>query len=201
MTYDTGISTHQWEFRDSSANRRLIITDNGHIGVNLTSGSPAAVSLDVFGNGPTIYLHGTNSSIMWGNIISNNIQLQAPSSILASYTLNLPTAQGLANTSLTNDGSGNLSFALPYAPVSTKTSNYPITTSDKVILANAAITITLPTAVGISGQTFVIKNITASSSVTVNTTSSQTIDGQLTQILNSMSAMQVISNGSNWNII
>jgi hypothetical protein len=42
---------------------------------------------------------------------SNRVDISAPSSISASYSLNLPTAQGSADTYLKNDGSGNLSWA------------------------------------------------------------------------------------------
>jgi lysophospholipase L1-like esterase len=62
-------------------------------------------------------------------------------------------------------------------------------------------TITLPTAVGISGKTFTIK-LTASGSATVATTSSQTIDGSTTYSLASQyKYVTVQSNGANWIII
>jgi hypothetical protein len=59
-------------------------------------------------------------------------------------------------------------------------------------------TITLPTAVGISGRQYTIK-LTASGSGTVATTSSQTIDGSSTYSLASQyKYVTVTSNGSNW---
>lgn len=42
---------------------------------------------------------------------TNKITLRAPASLAADYSLVLPTAQGAANSVLTNDGSGNLSFS------------------------------------------------------------------------------------------
>jgi hypothetical protein len=55
----------------------------------------------------------------------------------------------------------------------------------------------LPTAVGIVGKVFSIKN-SGTGSVTVSTTASQTIDGQLTQVLTQYDNMGVMSNGANY---
>jgi len=84
---------------------------------------------------------------------------------------------------------------------SIKTSDYPITTGDSVILANGAITITLPTAVGITGKQFTIKNITAASTVTIATTSSQTIDDIAPGVIVSHTSLTVVSDGANWWIL
>lgn len=90
--------------------------------------------------------------------------------------------------------------------VSTKTTNYTALQSDDVILGDAtsgAITITLPTAVGNSGEVFHIKKIDSSvNAVTVATTSSQTIDGVTTQTIGvQYKNITVVSNGSNWSIL
>lgn len=61
-------------------------------------------------------------------------------------------------------------------------------------------TITLPTAVGISGRIYYIDNA-SSGNITVTTTSSQTINGVTAQTLTKDSCMQVISNNSHWRII
>ena len=61
--------------------------------------------------------------------------------------------------------------------------------------------ITLPTAVGSVGRTYVIKsNMDVGVSLTVNTTSSQTIDGLTSKSLTRYEALSVISNGQNWEI-
>jgi len=90
-------------------------------------------------------------------------------------------------------------------PTSTQTGNYTITTSDNVILADAtsaSLTITLPTAVGTTNG-YIIKKIDSSAhTVTVGTTSSQTIDGGTTAVIKMQYAsISVVSNGSNWLII
>ena len=42
---------------------------------------------------------------------TNTVDISAPTTLSGSYSLNLPTAQGAANTYLKNDGSGNLSWS------------------------------------------------------------------------------------------
>lgn len=81
----------------------------------------------------------------------------------------------------------------------TKSGNYPATIKDHVIVATAACVITLPTAVGFTGQEFIIK--TTSIGVSLATTSSQTIDGQITLALQKYDSVAVVSDGSNWVII
>jgi hypothetical protein len=54
--------------------------------------------------------------------------------------------------------------------ITTKTGNYAITTADKIVLVNAAATMTLPSAAGVgAGVTFNLRNIHASATATVNT--------------------------------
>jgi len=78
--------------------------------------------------------------------------------------------------------------------------------SDEIILANATsapITITLPTAVGVTGQTYTIKRINSgSNAVTIAAISGQTIDGETTTSLGDNGTLfKLISNGSNWFVI
>jgi hypothetical protein len=61
-------------------------------------------------------------------------------------------------------------------------------------------TLTLPTAVGIQGMYFVIKN-TGSGTVILATTSSQTIDGAATQSITQYQSLTVVSNNANWVLI
>ena len=61
-------------------------------------------------------------------------------------------------------------------------------------------TITLPTAVGIVGYKFTIKN-TGSGTIVLATTSGQTIDGASTQSLTQYQSLDVVSNNTNWIIV
>jgi hypothetical protein len=111
------------------------------------------------------------------------------------------------NWSLDVAGTANFQQAVQYAVVS-KTANYTATASDNVLLVSAAsgnVTITLPTAVGISGRSYTIKRTdsTTSNTVTVATTASQTIDGATTytSLWAQYTYLQVISDGANWWIV
>ncbi len=88
----------------------------------------------------------------------------------------------------------------------TKTANYTATTVDCTILGNAAtgnITITLPTAASVAGRFYVVKKIdSTANTVTVATTSAQTIDGQASKVLSiQYDGIQVQSDNANWVII
>jgi len=90
---------------------------------------------------------------------------------------------------------GGLTF-----PYTAKTSSYTIGDNDYFIdCTSNSFTVTLPTAVGNAGQIYIIKN-SGSGTITVNTTSSQTIDGQLTITLSQYNSITVESNNSNWSI-
>lgn len=94
------------------------------------------------------------------------------------------------------DGSLNLAYVA-------QTANYTIVHGTDYLIDCTAnsFTVTLPTAVGFTGRVYQIKNSTGGSTITVNTTSSQTIDGITSQTVPGSSAMLVMSNGANWIII
>jgi hypothetical protein len=81
-----------------------------------------------------------------------------------------------------------------------KTATYAISSAtDYAIEATSgSFTVTLPTAVSISGQEFIIKN-SGAGVITIATTSSQTIDGATTaNISTQYESLSVMSNGVNW---
>ncbi len=61
-------------------------------------------------------------------------------------------------------------------------------------------TITLPTAVGLVGYSFTVKN-TGSGTAVLATTSAQKIDGASTQSITQYQSLMVVSNGTNWIIV
>lgn len=94
------------------------------------------------------------------------------------------------NTSLV--GSLNLTY-------SAKTATYGIGASDYYIDCTAnSFTVTLPTAVGIAGRVYIIKNSGSSTTITIATTSSQTIDGSAPGTITTLTPVRVVSNGANW---
>jgi hypothetical protein len=88
----------------------------------------------------------------------------------------------------------------------TKTTAYTITTAESMVpcdATTAGFSVTLPTAVGNSGQEYVIKKLDSTANiVTVATTSSQTIDGVTTKTLTTQyQTIRVKSNGANWWVV
>ena len=83
-------------------------------------------------------------------------------------------------------------------PLTGITATYLVKEEDYLIdVTGNTVTVTLPTAVGVNGQNYVIKN-RGTGVVTVATTSSQTIDGASTKSLKNNDSIEVISDGSNW---
>jgi hypothetical protein len=79
--------------------------------------------------------------------------------------------------------------------------NYSVGINDYLIdVTGNTITVILPTAVGVEGKIYVIKN-SGSGIVTVETTSLQTIDGATSKSLKNNDSIEVISDGSNWVIV
>lgn len=91
------------------------------------------------------------------------------------------------------------SFATPYA---TTAGNLTLDATHSVVTVSATATITLPTAVGITGRWYVIKNTGVAVVVTIATTSSQTIDGFTSHTLTALyESITVVSDGANWHAI
>jgi hypothetical protein len=83
-----------------------------------------------------------------------------------------------------------------------KTATYTISATDNTIICNktTAMTINLPAASG-SGKTYLIKSI-GLGAVTIDGDSSDTIDGELTQIINQWEGLNIIDYAANtWVII
>lgn len=86
------------------------------------------------------------------------------------------------------------------------TTNTTATATDNLLVftGTSAATLTLPTAVGCDGRTYMIKNASTTGPLpvlTIATTSSQTIDGVTSKTLTSAyETVTIISNGANWNI-
>lgn len=108
------------------------------------------------------------------------------------------------------DGDGILTFGgvgriAPRLATSTITGTATISTVtyNRCNSTTGAFTITLPTAVGITGRVYTVKKIDASANaVTVDGDGSETIDGAATYALATQwKSVTVISNGTNWEII
>jgi hypothetical protein len=93
-----------------------------------------------------------------------------------------------------------------YVNVVTKTGDYTMTELDDVVLADTtggSFTVTLPSAVGITGRRFTLKKaeILTTNAVTFATSGGQTIDGSPSRVLFNDLPATVISDGANWLVI
>jgi hypothetical protein len=128
-----------------TGNQIVTITDaieKTYIVKNSTSGAFTVQFKTASGSGPTwsttdkgiktLYSNGTdvidvNANLSQINLVNENevrfqdatggqyVGLKAASTVSASYTLTLPTADGTADQALITDASGNLSFSGPFA--------------------------------------------------------------------------------------
>lgn len=180
--------------------------------------SGLANSSTTLGNA-TLTLGSTTSSV--GNLTLSNVTISSvatalPNSYLANSSLTIGntsislggTASSIGNLTLSNVTitSGSISNIAIGGAIVTKNANYSATTSDETILANAStgnVTITLPTASGNTGKTYIVKKIDSSAnSVIIATTSAQTIDGITTRTFTSQyTGAQVQTDGSNWFVL
>ena len=129
-----------------------------------------------------------------------NLFLLLPLSLLAVVT-NAQIGIGTTTPNSTLDVRGSLSTNLRTFTTSTSAGS-----TDNVLLftGTAAATLTLPTAVSISGRSYQIKNASLTGptpALTIATTSSQTVDGLTSWTLAGLyQTVTVISDGSNWKI-
>lgn len=89
--------------------------------------------------------------------------------------------------------------------VVSKTTTYSAVANDYILASSSSFTITLPTAVGVSGQQIVIQHAGTSLSqvYTLNTTSAQTIGGIASgsyALYTNGEALLVVSDGANWQV-
>jgi len=88
-------------------------------------------------------------------------------------------------------------------PLTNQTSNYTAdaTTDCVVNCTSGTFTVTLPTAVGIEGQYFIVKN-SGAGVITIDGDGAETIDGAANKTLSvQYESMTVVSNGANWIIV
>jgi hypothetical protein len=114
----------------------------------------------------------------------------------------------ITNAKIANSTITTAKLATGYKDVAvvTKTSTYTALATDEMILVDAtlgAVTINLPTAVGVTGRKLQVKKTDSSANaVTVDANSAETIDDSLTQVLATHNqAIDLYSSGANWKSI
>lgn len=144
------------------------------------------------------YKAGSNLQVGSNNIfIGNNSQ---PISTTVSNQIVIGNASNTSSYIYGDLTTSALTTAGRISKLVTVTSNYTILPSDEIITANSstAINIYLPSAIGITGRTYTIKNINTGW-VTLRPSLSQKIDGSNTfELQNRYSFIKVVSNGSIW---
>jgi hypothetical protein len=163
--------------------------------------SSAGLSLISTANNLNFYSNNTKKWVInsTGHFLANTDNTYDIGQSGASRPRNLFIAgTGIFGSTLTTAGKIN-AFAA-------KTAAYTLTATDEVIKADATtatFAVTLPTAVGKTGQEYTIKKVDATANaVTIATTSSQTIDGSTTYSLAAQwKYVKVISDNSNWIIV
>ncbi len=144
---------------------------------------------------PTAVLHlkaGTATASTAPIKLTTGTALTTPEDGAMEYhTSHLYFTIGSTRFQLDNDGVLNTNYAA-------KTTAYTITSSDGAIEGTSGpYTITLPTAVGISGRNYTVKN-SGDVSLTVDANGSELIDDALNVVLTPQTVMELISTGANW---
>lgn len=124
---------------------------------------------------------------------------------LSSGTLAVGRLPALTGDATEAIGTGVTVVVGLHLTVLNKAANYTILATDSVIFASTPITLTLPSAsvAGVAGKVYTVKKVdTATTTIIVNTTSNQTIDGETFTTLNDpYESFDFISDGANWFII
>jgi hypothetical protein len=165
----------------------LIVTDSVLDGFSVRNGTGSADNI-------TPIYKGQNTAG------TNTFQVNADG---ATTALSFIKAGGTSGQYLMADGStstGAGGSAKSINSVSTNTAAGSTSSTDYFYFGSGTINITLPTAVG-NTNNYTIKNV-GTGVITIDTTSSQAIDGSLTAPINvQYLSLTIISDGANWNII
>jgi len=176
--------------------------------IDTTSTSGAVVSQSQGQRSTAIGYQSTvtaSDAIAVGNNISNTVasSLMIGPSDTSKLTILATGKTGFGTTSPNSTLSVQGSLSLNRTPVSDI--NYTVTASDYVVAyasLTAARTVTLPTAVGITGRQYIIKDESGNagtSNISVTGTGGQTIDGSATKSLTTpYGVLRLYSNGANW---
>lgn len=182
-----------------------VTTANGVSGIVATPTTTPAISLTLGNINPTSVngLVFTNNAVgfdITGGVTSKTLTVPLDASVSGTNTGDQDLAAVTAVGATTTTAVTLAALSLGYVA---KVADYGLGNSDYTVECTAnSFNITLPTAVGITGRIYNIKD-TGVGVITILTTGGETVDGQasgfwqLTQWVN----MQVQSNGANWIIL
>jgi Pectate lyase superfamily protein/Major tropism determinant N-terminal domain len=156
-------------------------------GINSSTYSDVTFTIGTFLDA---YLYANGGNLLLGSQSSKDIVFFTGGTLLANEIARFKNGSGLKLSG---------SFQVPYTA---QTSTYAILATDYTInCTSGTFTTTLPTAIGITGRVYNIKN-SGTGVITIATTSAQTIDGSTTAVLSvQYTSLNVQSNGANWIIL
>lgn len=141
-----------------------------------------------------IYSAGVST---FGNTLGSTAVLPGQIIFVGSQGISLSQSTNASNemtvSILGNGGAPSLAYV-------SKSASYTAAASDYLVNVTAATTITLPTAAGVTGKIYTVKN-SGLGTVTVGTTGGQTIDGATSVALTPNATLRVMSDGANWIIV
>jgi hypothetical protein len=192
-TYFVPTSTTLNGWFGSTIQSAISLTTTGSSGAATFSGNTLNIP-NYSGGGTTTNAATFNNS---GGGGSSGSTFNGSSALTISY--NTIGAAPLASPSFT----GTLGAQGLKTNLVAKTSTYNIATTDYTIECSTnSFTVTLPTAVGVSGQQYVVANITSTTTITVATTSSQTFLNQTgtptTVFVSGLGSLTFQSDGTGW---
>lgn len=159
----------------SALNTNITGNYNTAIGFQAEIGSNGLTNATAIGNSATV---NASNKIQLGNSSVTSVSTYGK---LTTGTVTYPNTDGTSGQVLSTNGSGTLSWATPSATVAdasltsakfyarTLSSNTTLTASDFMIIANGAITITLPSS-PVDGQVYMIGTINSATTISSNKT-------------------------------
>lgn len=157
--------------------------------------------------GTGIFVSGSTGAVTITNLGVTSITGTA-NQVIASASIGgitLSTPQNIDSSATPTFGGITINGKQVSKRTTVADTNYNILTTDFIIeytSLSTGRTATLPTAVGVTGQEYIIKDgagLSGTDNITVATTSAQTIDGASTKVINTnYGVLRVYSNGTNW---
>lgn len=179
----------QFKSLTATSSKIALANNTNDVGIDVTE---ASLTLQNLGGTLTVAKGGTGAATLTGILLGNGTSAVTASNTLAGITLTTPIINGIkgGDVAITNADS-------PYTALATT----------RVIRADAtsgAITINLPTAVGIAGfeyHVFRTDIIASTNFVILDGSSTETIGGNLTHYLWPGEFVKIESDGANWQVI
>jgi len=180
---------------DVPSTTRMTIDANGNTGLGVTS---PMNKLDVYGGAVigTSYagsmLAPTNGVLITGNVGVGTAITRAKLDVEGNAYIKGNVGVGTITPKSTIDINGSVGFSIVSTDV-----NLTLTNTHNTVMVTDTATITLPTAVGITGRQYNVIN-SGTGTVTIATTGGQTIRGEASLEMYDQGSVVLISNGANW---